>query len=55
MTPIIILALVGLIAMLAYLGYFAWFSRREILTPTAYGFGARLARRTAGMSVTRSL
>ncbi len=53
MTLIIILGLVGLIAAPGYLVYFAWVSRRDHLEPTAYGPGARLARRTAGVSVTR--
>jgi hypothetical protein len=55
MTPIIILALVGLAVTLGYLAYFAWVSRRDMLMPTAYGVGERLARRTAGVSVTRTL
>jgi hypothetical protein len=53
MSPIIIFALVGLLAVFTYLVYFALVSRRDPLTPFAAGRGARWARRSAGVSVTR--
>jgi hypothetical protein len=53
-TPIIIIGLTGLVAAPAYLVHFALASRRDPLTPFAHGRSARWARRTVGVSVSRT-
>jgi hypothetical protein len=53
MILIIFIGLAGVVAAPAYLVYFAMASRHDPLTPDAHGRGARWARRTVGVSVSR--
>jgi hypothetical protein len=48
------LALSGFVGASGYLVNFAWTTRRDVMGPIAVGRSAKLARRAAGVSVTRA-
>jgi hypothetical protein len=50
----LVIALSGIVGAFGYLANFAWTTRRDAMGPTAVGRSARLARRTAGVSVMRA-